>query len=237
MPRRPKRALPPQVAEGHDAIGDLLGAVAEGEEVQWESLVEALARTLRSARALVPDDEAGDYPRVVTFGQRVAEEVRRAREDAGWTQAQLADAMREAGHAWSRVAVAEVEAQSRRVSLEELLALAVLFGLPMVRFLLPRPGDCMELSADTRFYRTLDDSAVSEMFLGPGSRLAPVDGAWERPAHVAKVRPGEPDWRPAPQLWRNRDQVGEIVAGSAGDVDDETMAALRREADDEEATQ
>lgn len=199
-------ALPPAAI---DALGVLIQraadvATGETENLMWPDWTDDVTRLYLAADAVAPVPDERDEPEEVSFGDVTAREVRRAREDSGWTQEQLAGAMRDAGHPWQRITVAEVEGGTRRVSLEELLALAVLFGVPMVRFLLPGPGDYMRLPEGTRCYRTLGDDTVADLMLGPDSILGPLYGTWERPGHVAKAGQGRPEWRPAPAMWDKR---------------------------------
>jgi transcriptional regulator with XRE-family HTH domain len=71
--------------------------------------------------------------------------MRRLRKQARLTQAELAEVMTEAGFRWNRLTVAEVErllddrtdTRGRRLVLEEVFALAALFGVPVVEFLIP----------------------------------------------------------------------------------------------------
>lgn len=232
-------SLPPAAI---DALGQLIqkGAdVASGEceSLIWGDLTDDVTRFYLAAEAVAPVPDERHEPEEVSFGDLTARHLRRAREDSGWTQEQLASAMREAGHAWQRVTVAEVEAGARRVSLEELLALAVLFGVPMVRFLLPRSGDVMKLPEDTRCYRTLGDDTVIQLMLGPDSFLGPVDRTWERPTHVAKVNQGPGEWRPAPDLWDKRHRMGPVDSNNgAGTPSPERLAIYEHAARDEEAS-
>ncbi len=227
-------ALPPAAI---DALGQLIqrGAdVATGdvENLVWADLTDDVTRFYLAAEAVAPAPDERDEPEEVTFGDVIARELRRAREDSGWTQEQLASAMREAGHSWLRVTVAEVEGGGRRVSLEELLALAVLFGVPLVRFLLPGSGDFMRLPEGTRCYRTLGDDAVVELVLGPGSSLDAVDRTWERPTHVAKASQGRPEWRPAPAMCDRRHRMRPIQTPRESNA----LAAEQLPALDEEAS-
>jgi transcriptional regulator with XRE-family HTH domain len=111
-----------------------------------------------------------------------------------WSQVQLADAMNRLGYAWSRVTVAEIENGSRKVSLDELLALAGLYGLPLIELLRPPKGQCIRLEDG----RVLDEDASLQMVLGEANiRTSAAD--WSYAAAVANVKQGgsEDDWRPA----------------------------------------
>lgn len=80
-------------------------------------------------------------PREVDFGTVIREAIAARRRKAELTQEALAAEMRSRGFDWKRITVAEVETGTRKVALEELLALAELFGETMVRFLLPDEHD------------------------------------------------------------------------------------------------
>jgi transcriptional regulator with XRE-family HTH domain len=55
--------------------------------------------------------------------------IRRARMDKGWTQEDLAAAMRMKGFGWRQSTVAMVEAGKRRLGLQEAAAVADLLGI------------------------------------------------------------------------------------------------------------
>ncbi|MBN1172709.1 MAG: helix-turn-helix domain-containing protein [Micromonosporaceae bacterium] len=64
--------------------------------------------------------------------------VRRHRSARGWTQPQLAERCQEAGLRWDRSIIANVEAGRRAsVSLQEVLTLAYVFGVPPLLLLFP----------------------------------------------------------------------------------------------------
>ncbi len=228
-------ALPPAAI---DALAQLVQKAAdvargEAETLFWSDLTDDVTRLYLAAEAVAPEPDERDEPEEVTFADLIARHIRQAREDSGWTQEQLAAAMREAGHAWQRVTVAEVEGGGRRVSLEELLALAILFGVPMVRFLLPGQGDFIRLPEGARGYRTLGDDTVAMLMLGPDSELGAVDLTWERPALIAKASGGRPEWRPAPAMWAKRQRMRPIKTGRP--VDDQTPEPVSQEASVERA--
>jgi transcriptional regulator with XRE-family HTH domain len=68
----------------------------------------------------------------------VGETVSSLRQAAGLTQAELADAMREMGFAWQRQTVARIESGLRTLNVDELVALAAYFEMPIAA-LLARP--------------------------------------------------------------------------------------------------
>lgn len=163
-----------------------------------------------------------DKRRALSFTQMISRRLRRLRDDAGWTQKQLAEAMQRAGHNWKQVTVAEVEIPweqdepdkepARKVSLEELLTLAALYSVPMFDLLLPRDADYLRLA--DRLARPAD---VREAMLGPGGRLSaggPTAGA---AARLLGARPGRHDWRPANDLWERWGQgIGDPVENVEG---------------------
>ena len=67
----------------------------------------------------------------------LADRVRAHRERLAWTQDDLAEQMALLGFNWNRVTVAEAEGKGRgrRVTVEELLALAMIFGVGVVHLL------------------------------------------------------------------------------------------------------
>ena len=186
MPKRKGQALPREVRERLDTtveeIRTALGRVVEGDMPETDTVRLALDETFNAAYR-AGEDKRADRPRIartVGFSTIIAERIREHRLASGMTQAELAAAMTRAGFDWKRVMVAEVEAgasvnldrrsDARRVSLEELLALAAIFRAPMVGFLLPVPG--REYLAWQQG-RSLDASDVSELALGRGGRIGP----------------------------------------------------------------
>jgi transcriptional regulator with XRE-family HTH domain len=76
-------------------------------------------------------------PKGVPLAEVVADRVRSHRERLQWTQDELAAQMSLIGFNWNRVTVAEAEGKGRgrRVTVEELLGLAALFGVGVVHLL------------------------------------------------------------------------------------------------------
>lgn len=157
------------------------------------------------------------YARIVGWPQAIAENVRRLREQAGWTQAQLAQAMRKAGFGWTRVTVTEAEGGSRRIVPEELLTLAGLFAEPMANLLLPFGPDAIEMPAlpkdgEEPGYisrtRAVDRDDLVAAMLGHTWRVGELSPASAEPARVVGVNaPGSrADWRPAKDLHERRAQ-------------------------------
>src|SRR5262249_31938080 len=125
----------------------------------------------------------------------IATNLSALREEAGWTQAQLAQAMTDLGFDWKRITVAEVEGADRRGSLEELLGLAALYPLPMFSLMLPSPMH--EVFID--FIEAHPDD-VRELMLGPGGDLGVGGPYWRVAARMAR----DVKARPATSLWSNR---------------------------------
>jgi transcriptional regulator with XRE-family HTH domain len=128
----------------------------------------------------------------------VAKNIAALREEAGWTQAQLAEAVTELGFDWKRVTVAEVEGADRRVSLEELLGLSALYAVPMFSMLVPSPTHSVDI-----VFQSAHPDDVRELMLGPGGRLGTGGPNWRVAARAA----GRVESRPARPLWRSRRTV------------------------------
>lgn len=87
----------------------------------------------------MPDDSP-PRPLAEPITVAIAERVRALREAAGWTQAQLADAVAEHGLPWKRATVVNLEKRAATgrdsgggrdsISVQELLVLALVFNLP-----------------------------------------------------------------------------------------------------------
>ena len=101
----------------------------------------------------------------------LADEIRSNRERLGWTQDELAEQMTLLGLNWNRVTVAEAEGRGRgrRVSIEELLALAMTFGVGVVH-LLAQSGIRTQVTEKV----TLEPAQVrAVMTVGHGSAAPP----------------------------------------------------------------
>lgn len=78
------------------------------------------------------------HPTFRPLSEVIAENIRGFRTDLGWSQAELAQAMSRYGFNWTPITVAEVEGKRRRrVNLEELLGLTIVFDTALAHFLLP----------------------------------------------------------------------------------------------------
>jgi hypothetical protein len=161
-----------------------------------EGLAEANARLEEalSAAYRLGEAKATDRPRtarIADFATVVAQRIHEHRLAGEMTQSALAAAMARAGFDWKRITVAEVEAgasakperrsSARRVALEELLALAAIFRVPMVNLLLPDPGK--EHVAWPRS-RSLNASDFAELVLGRSGRIGKGGETWPVADHV-----------------------------------------------------
>lgn len=207
MGEQARPALPEGVQTHLDIVRDRLASLAEGAPTGevLHDLDLAFDRAFEAALTAGQDKRSGKdsgHRLVPDFGVLIAERARRLREDAGWTQAQVAEAMTRLGFKWTRVTVAEVELGTRRVSMEELVGLAAMYGEPLLLLLTPDVGDRLEFPRK----RGLDPADVVGLMLGEGGRIGPGGADWGPAARIALVR--EPntasDWRPARALWERR---------------------------------
>jgi len=141
---------------------------------------------------------AGATTEVVGFTEVIASHVRGHRQAAGWTQERLAEAMSRLGFGWKRLTVVEVEGTARKASLEEVLGLSILFGVPVVQFLLP--ADTQDIALPNG--HALDSGTVAELVAG-GPLATPDPATWKAARRAALVGVDD-DWRPAPDLAAGR---------------------------------
>lgn len=73
--------------------------------------------------------------------QVLAEELRKTRERRGWTQQALADRLEEIDLPIDRSTIAKIEANTRGVSVDEVLAFAIALGVPPMILMVPRSED------------------------------------------------------------------------------------------------
>ncbi|MDQ3619295.1 MAG: helix-turn-helix transcriptional regulator [Actinomycetota bacterium] len=71
----------------------------------------------------------------------VSRSIRHARDEAGWTQEQLAVRMSRAGCDWTRAVCAYAESGDRNITVDEVLALSVVFGTTPAYWLAPHAED------------------------------------------------------------------------------------------------
>jgi transcriptional regulator with XRE-family HTH domain len=240
MRERSRKQLPAEVRQHLGVLEDVAWRLAAGRPPA-DGLVDdadrAYEQTIRAAidagsskrQRLAP----GHVGRVLGWNQVIAENARRLREQAGWTQAALAEAMSKAGFRWTRVTVAEVEGAVRRIALEELLVLAALFAEPMVTLFLPQDADVIRLANadhdgggepeptgnemvdqmakvlhESAKLRVIDRDTLLGVLLGHSGRIGELSPASAEPAQVAGIpSPGSrTDRRPAKDLHARREQ-------------------------------
>jgi len=205
VPESDPEVLPEIVRQDHEAIRAALiealntdgpdreeaFASARGYLEAAEGKVEGIARLRAAARG---EDESFDFTNVVA--RRLSEHRRRA----GLTQANLAANMKRLGYLkWTRVTVAEIEGGTRKASLDELFALATMYAVPLVEFLLPDEWESLKHP----FLGSVDSSIVREMVMGPS------DGPDWTPALRVLGLSGSTDWRPARRYWAGRSELAE----------------------------
>lgn len=125
------------------ASSDEVAAVRDALDRQAKQVQDQMVRTLDAEREAEPDGAEVEVP--VTLDQILSRHLRHLRTEAGWTQERLASSMAYVGLKWKRVTVADSESGRRPLTLEEIAALAILFGEPMVNFLTPPPGGYVDL--------------------------------------------------------------------------------------------
>ena len=202
--------LPPEFRESLRALADLAQRAAHG--TPFQQLYVETAETLdelAAAIATISATSQGPAPftgRALEWREVIAESIRRRREESGLTQAQLAEAMQRVGFDWKRITVTEVESAVRRVGLEELLAIAGLFAVPMVLFLLPDKTDGVEVAGRTLDYETLSGALLGSRLAANPERQFPAGPGQPDLAAVVGVQilADADDWRPARELWRRR---------------------------------
>lgn len=206
-----ERKLPAEASAALAAIEDRLEGVAAGE-YPWTVVADevelhveaALTHAARSAAlAGVPGDELDP----VSVMEIVATNVRQFRAGAGWTQAKLASAMQGAGFDWKRITVAEVEGATRRLQLDELVALAAVFTVPMVELLMPFMPAPIRWVGGT----TLAPEVYMELLIGEGGQAGE----------------GGPGWPPAAVVAGAATAAGRVAPGRVGRG---VLRNLRREA-------
>lgn len=192
-----RKRLPQQVAAHLDAHREALAAIASGED-RTEDAVQAADEAVRAAWAHAEAGESqagfGSATFTASFDQIIAERLAETRAEAGWTQAQLADAIAPYAN-WTRFTVAEIETGRRNVSLEELVVLASLYGEPILNFMIPTGRTILELD-----HTNVAPGVLAELFVGRGGAIGNGGRSWAAAVRVAS----EPGPRPAVDLWANR---------------------------------
>jgi transcriptional regulator with XRE-family HTH domain len=187
-----RQGLSTETQERLGEIERVLRRVADGEDAQ-EELAAAVDGAFRSAAAQALDTPFDPYTPATDIGSVVADNLRSLRNESGWTQAQVAEAMTSRGFDWKRVTVAEIEGAVRRVSLEELVVIASLHAVPMFSLLLPTEQAVVEISEPIDVH----SDELSELMLGRGGRLGTGGSAWRVAARIAGTPKGKADVRPA----------------------------------------
>lgn len=195
---REQEQLPASVARRIDLIKEHLGAIARGarswDEVEAEveaDLDAAVVGAVEAAAGPVVDEPDGEP---VDLAAVVAANMRALRIEAGWTQAAVAEAMTRVGFDWKRITVAEVEAGGRRLQLEELFAVAGLYGMPVVELLVPHRSHPVAW-----FDRTLPAAVVAELVLGRDDKPGVGGPDWLPGVLMSRQHSG----RPAHDFWRS----------------------------------
>ena len=124
----------------------------------------------------------------------VAANVRGVRERRGWTQQILAAEMAKVGRSMQSSAVAKIESQSRRVDVDDLVALAAALNVPIARLLMPDDKNAdasVQLLPQVRTsvgraWAWLNGEQALDQMNAPGVDTATVDLAYldERPARL-----------------------------------------------------
>jgi hypothetical protein len=186
-----------------DDIADALSGISGGgdPESQAEALMQAVDRAAQAAWTLAEPKATSGWSRrpSASFGEIIGANIKALRDEADWTQERLAEAMAHQGFPWKRITCAEVEASSRRVSLEEVLTLAALFAEPAITFLLPDDTIALDLPE-----RDVLPDAVIELLLGLGGQVGRGGVAWRAPARALRRDKEKSVERPAVSLWRQR---------------------------------
>ena len=195
-----KRTPPPELQPYVQQIADALIRLSRGED-STTALGAAVDRAVRTATDLgrEPEHKSGWTMFAASFAAVIGANLKALRMEAGVTQAAVADAMAAAGFDWKRITCAEVEIDKRRVKIEEVLALAVLFAIPTIELLLPDDNTVIEWPQGD-----LPREDVLELFLGLGGSLGTGAVNWRAAARAAGRPKTRGPARPAVDLWANR---------------------------------
>ena len=196
-----KSARPREMQQHLDRISLAMDDVAENhDEEKYAALHRAFDEAARAAWNVAPKAKAAGFTAAVacSFGQIIGENVKVLRNEAGWSQERLAGAMESAGYPWKRITCAEVEASTRRVSMEETVGLAVLFGVPVIELLLPNEPNVVDLPGGD-----LSRREALELILGRGGKMGEGGVDWGAPMEALPTTDRTIE-RPAVDLWRDR---------------------------------
>jgi transcriptional regulator with XRE-family HTH domain len=199
--------LPPSELQPHlKAISEAFMAITRGEDPEHhaEVVYRATDSAMREAWSLIPQGPVTwDTPAPASFAEIIGANIRALRDEAQWSKEQVAKAMERLGFAWKRLTVTEVEGAYRRLSLEELLAIAALFAVPAIKLLLPDARTALDWPL-----RALYPPVVHELFLGRGGTVGDGGVRWRAPVVALGGPTAKDDFRPAADLWRNRRSAG-----------------------------
>lgn len=120
------------------------------------------------------ENDSGSPEKIV--GQRLA----KLRSDRGWSQAQLATAMKERGFGWTQSSVWKTENSSRPIRVNELVVLAELFGTDPGG-LLPEsdPSDERAVALRASVKASQEASRAERRYKEAQSDLGQAKAAWE----------------------------------------------------------
>ena len=111
--------------------------------------------------------------------QLVAENLRAARVARGWSQARLAEEMSRAGADWTRGVCAYAESGRRNITVDDLLALAIVFSTTPAYWLIPPSRAFEDGPPNVR----AGDTEVPALWLvataAAGDAAPPLETAWE----------------------------------------------------------
>jgi transcriptional regulator with XRE-family HTH domain len=185
-------------------LGSLAERAASADPEVLEDVGPALDAFHRAVVAAVPrpaNDYAWAYAGVSTFPEIVGSNVKRVREEAELTQAKVAEAMSRVGFDWKRITVTQIEAATRRLTLEELCCLAALFAVPMLELLLPADADNAEIPEGRS---QIDAQTLRELLIGRGGRVGSGGPNWRPALELVGITTNQDDVRPAVALWERR---------------------------------
>lgn len=214
-----QRNAPERVQAELDGLAEAVTDLSVSAEGDFNEAVTRVQQAFERLRQTAIDErheriEEAHSGEAITLSETISLMVRRFRMMASLTQADLAESMSRLGFGWKRITVTEVErpwssrgsgdAPPRQVSLEELLGLAALFGIPVHRFLLPYAEDESLEDRPLEFAagRNLSPGTVWGLLFGDQNREHWGGGPdWSPALQVTGATPGDEDWRPARAFW------------------------------------
>ena len=195
-PRTPPSELLPYLQQ----ITAALGRLAQGEE-STDALTGAVDRAVRTAADLA---RAAERDKRSTTSRKslkhvIGANLKALRKEADWTQLDLAEAMTALGFEWQRITCTQSELATRRVTVEEVFALAILFAVPVVQMFVPPEDTVIEWPQGD-----LTRADVTELFVGRGGALGEGGTTWRTAARAAGKPRTRSERRPAVDLWSSR---------------------------------